>query len=344
MRIALDAHGGDNGLKPNVEAALLAAENLEHEIFLVGKADEIKEEIRRGGSAAVPERLHIVHAPDIIEMAKEPVEECRAKPDSSLMVCADMVKENKADGFVSAGNSGAIMVASLLKIKRINGILRPAIAIPYPTMKGVSALIDGGANMDTKPWHMAQFAIMGSIYLKTLFNVPNPSVGILSIGEEETKGNGLVLETIPLLKTIGINYYGPVEGRDVPEGLTDVVVTDGFTGNIALKLSEGLAKAIFRMLKNEIESKFIYKIGAFLMKKLFTDLRKKLNPDESGGAPLLGVNGVVIVAHGKSSSTAIYNALRIAGKLAKSGLVEQIAAHMQSIKDKMESEQEKSEV
>jgi len=334
MKIALDAHGGDFGLKPNLDGAVLAAARLPHEIILVGRDPEIREELRRRG-AALSEKLRIVHAAQIVEMGKEPVEECRSKPDSSLMAGVELVRDGKADAFISAGNSGAIMVASLLKLKRIPGIIRPAIAIPYPTLKGSSLLLDAGANMDSKPWHLVQFAIMGSIFMRLRFGVENPSVGLLSIGEEETKGNSLVSETIPLLKNVGINFKGPVEGGDLPAGAVDVVVTDGFTGNVALKLSEGLARTIFTILKEQIRSKFTYKIGALLMKQIFTDLKKKMNPDEYGGAPLLGVNGVVLICHGKASPKAIFNAIRAAGDLAGSGMVEKIRKHMEQIKDQI---------
>jgi glycerol-3-phosphate acyltransferase PlsX len=334
MKIALDAHGGDFGLKPNIEGALLAAAQSPHEILLVGRDPEIREELRRL-NAAPSEKLKIIHAQQIVEMDKEPVEECRSKPNSSLMVGTELVRDGKADAFVSAGNSGAVMVASLLKLKRIPGIIRPAIASPFPTLRGSALLLDAGANMDSKPWHLVQFAIMGSIFMRVRFGVENPSVGLLSIGEEETKGNTLVLETIPLMKNVGINFKGPVEGGDLPEGTTDVVVTDGFTGNVALKLSEGLAKVIFRMLKEQIQRKFAYKIGALLMKKIFADLRKKTNADEYGGAPLLGVNGVVLICHGKTSPKAIFNAVKAAGDLAGAGMVDKIKKHMEQVKDQI---------
>lgn len=335
MKIALDIYGGDFGLKPNLEGALLADKCLEHELLLVGRDPEIREELRRL-NASPSSKVHIIHASQTIEMDKEPVEECRNKPNSSLMVCAELVKDGKADAFVSAGNSGATMVASLLKIKRIPGIIRPAIALPYPTLKGVTILLDGGANMDAKPWHIVQFAVMGSIYSKFLLNISNPSIGIMSIGEEETKGNSLVMETIPLLKNSGLNFYGPVEGNDLPEGLVDVVVCDGFVGNIVLKVSEGLAKSILKMLKQEIMKKWTYKIGAMLMKKMFTDIKKKLNPDEFGGAPLLGVNGVVIICHGRNNQRAIFNAIRVAGELSKAKLIQHISRELEKIKNKIE--------
>jgi len=337
MRIALDAHGGDFGLKPNIEGAIMAAAQLPHEILLVGRDPEIREELRRLG-AAPSEKLRIIHARQLVEMGKEPVVECRSKPDSSLMVGAELVKDGKADAFISAGNSGAVMVASLLKLKRIPGIIRPAIAAPFPTLRGTTLLLDAGVNMDCKPWHLVQFAIMGSIFMRLRFNIDNPSVGLLSIGEEETKGNTLILETIPLMKNVGINFKGPVEGGDLPAGATDVVVTDGFIGNVSLKVSEGLAKVIFKMLKEQIQRKFTYKIGALLMRRIFTDLRKKMNPDEYGGAPLLGVNGVVLICHGKTNPKAIFSAVKAAGDLAGYGLVEKIKKHMEQVKDQLAGE------
>lgn len=334
MRIALDAHGGDFGLKPNIEGALLAAKKLPHEIILVGRDPEIREELRRHGAES-PERISIVHAPQVAEMAREPVEECRSKPDCSLMVGASLVAEGKADAFVSAGNSGAIMVASLLTLKRIPGVIRPAIAAPLPTLKGTTLLLDAGANMDCKPWHLAQFAVMGSIYMESLLGLQRPSVGLLSIGEEETKGDALVQETLPLIKNMGVNFYGPVEGRDIPEGLTDVVVADGFNGNVVLKLYEGTAKVIFKMLKDQIMRKFTYKIGAMLMRKLFSDMKAKMSVDVYGGAPLLGVNGVVLVCHGRVTSAAVYNAVRVSADLASSGMVTHIRTRMEQVKDRI---------
>lgn len=342
MRIALDAHGGDFGLKPNLEGALLAVKKLPHEVILVGRDPEIREELRRLG-AENPERIRIVHAPQIVDMAGEPVEECKTKPDSSLMVGAGLVHDGKADAFISAGNSGAIMVASLLKIKRIPGVIRPALAAPLPTLKGTTVLLDAGANMDCKPWHLAQFAVMGSIYMKSLFGIENPSVGLLSIGEEETKGNALVQETLPLIKNMGLNFHGPVEGRDIPEGLTDVVVADGFNGNVALKLYEGSAKVVFKMLKEQIMRKFTYKIGAMLMRKVFTDLKIKMAVDIYGGAPLLGINGVVLICHGRITPNAIFNAVRVGGELASSGMVTRIKTQMEQVKDKITASKEQAQ-
>ncbi|MBP7796075.1 MAG: phosphate acyltransferase PlsX [Elusimicrobiales bacterium] len=325
MKIIVDAHGGDFGLKPNVQASVDAVNKLGVDIILAGREDEIRNEFKRLGLKHIPSKTTIQHCPEIIEMSKEPVEECKNKPNSSIMIGAELVADKKADAFISAGNSGAIMVASLLKIGRIKGISRPALAIPYPTEKGFSLVLDAGANMDSRPYHLLQFAIMGSVYMKNIFGISEPKVGILSIGEEETKGNSLVLETIPLLKSCNqIRFYGPVEGRDIPAHLVDVVVTDGFTGNVVLKLSEGLSRFILHSVKKGISKKIIYKIGAFLMKKIFDDLIKKTNPDELGAVPLLGINGIVLVGHGRTTSKAIFAAIKNAKNVVSQNLIEKI--------------------
>lgn len=343
MRVAIDAHGGDYGLAPNLEGALLAAGDPSCEIILVGKDPEIREGLRRTG-AVMPGNLSIVHASQVVEMEAEPVQECRSKPDSSMVICAELVADGKADAFVSAGNSGAVMVTSLLKMKRLPGVMRPAIAVPFPTVRGTSVLLDGGANMDCKPWHLVQFAIMGSIYARHVFKADEPSVGVLSVGEEETKGNALVSDVIPLLKRSGLNYYGPVEGRDLPMGTVDVVVCDGFVGNICLKVSEGLAKAIFKILRDEINRGWLYKIGALLMKGAFSRLKKKMDPDEFGGAPLLGINGTAVICHGRSNSKAIFNGVRVAKELLRAGANEHIRKSLEAMRDGLEKMKEKEEL
>jgi len=333
MRIALDVNGGDFGLKPNIEGALQAIKKLPHEIILVGREAEIKEELLLAhGIKTLPERLSIVHAQQIIDMGGEAVAECKAKPDSSMMVAADLVKQGKADAFVSAGNSGATMVAALLKMKRIRGVVRPAIAALLPTYSTPSLLLDAGANMDCKPLHLLQFAVMGSIYMENLLKIEKPTVGIFSIGEEESKGNLLVQQTMPVLKKMGLNFIGPIEGRDLPSGQTNVILADGFVGNIALKLYEGTAGIVFTMLKDQIKCKFTYKIGALLMRNIFKELKIKMNADIYGGAPLLGIDGIALVCHGKSNSNAIYNALRVSAELAASGMIEQVRKRMEELK------------
>lgn len=324
MKIALDAPGGDYGMAPNIEGALSAVAAFpDLEVILVGDEAALRKELQARG-AQNNKSLSIHHAPDVVGMEAEPVQECREKPNSSIVVAAGLVGKGQADAVVSAGNSGAAMVASLFKIGRIRGIARPAIAVPLPSLKGFTLLLDGGANTEGKPQHLLQFAMMGSIYYRLVFKMDRPTVGVLSVGEEETKGNDLVKETIPLLKASGLNYIGPVEGRDIPFGTAQVVVCDGYTGNIVLKLSEGMAKAMFQLIKEEIEKSLIYKIGALLSKPAFKAVKVRTDPDTAGGAPLLGIDGVSIISHGKSGGHAMHNALRTAREMVLSRTVDMI--------------------
>ncbi len=336
MRIALDAAGGDYGLKPNVEGALKAAAELGVEVSLVGPADAIRSELASRGVASSDRRFEIVDSPDLIAMEDDPVSACREKPKSSIMLAAEWVARQRADALVSAGHSGATMVAALWHLKRLPGVLRPAIACPLPTAKGYCVLIDGGANSECKPWHLLQFGVMGSFYARYILKIPEPSVGVLSIGEEECKGNELVREAIPLLKHSDVHFYGPVEGRDIPAGTVDVVVCDGFVGNICLKMYEGVASTLFSMLKAEASKSPIYQLGGLLMKGAARNIKKKMSYDETGGAPLLGVGGVTIICHGKSNPRAIFNAIRVAKELVESRTNEQIKASLEALKSNLE--------
>lgn len=335
MKIALDAVGGDHGLTPNIDGAVQAVNAFGVELVLVGPETQIRAELSKRGIAESDKRYQVVDAPDLIDMAEEPAAACRAKPRASVMVCAELVKDGKAAGFVSAGHSGATMVAALWHLKRIPGVLRPAIAVPIPTAKGVTVLLDAGANVDCKPWHLVQFATMGTLLATKLYGIANPSVGVLTIGEEEGKGNELVKEAFPHLKSSGLNFFGAVEGRDVPAGKTDVVVCDGFVGNVLIKAMEGTAKAVVEMLKAEITAKWKYKLPALALRGPFARMKKKMSPDEYGGAPLVGVNGVAIVSHGSSNARAIAHALKAAAKTAESGL---IAALRQAAADDAQKE------
>lgn len=225
------------------------------------------------------------------------------------------------------------MVAALLRMGRIKGVLRPAIATPMPTYEGVSLLLDGGANADCKPLHLLQFAVMGSAYMEQVFDLKDPSVGILSIGEEETKGNHLVKSTVPYMRDIGVNFKGTVEGRDINTGETDVIVCDGFVGNIVLKMAEGLAKTLLNMIKREIKKRPLAMAGAMLSKGAFKAVKDHTNPDNYGGAPLLGVNGVAIISHGKSNELAIFNALKTAKKLVQKDFIGGVAQKIAALKD-----------
>jgi glycerol-3-phosphate acyltransferase PlsX len=323
LKIALDAVGGDHGPAPLIDGAVQAANAFGVELVLAGPAATIRAELSKRGVGEGDPRFEVVDAPDLVGMDEEPAAACRAKPRASVMVAAELVKQGRAAGFVSAGNSGATMVAALWHLKRVPGVLRPAIAVPVPTPKGVTLLLDGGANVDCKPWHLVQFATMGSLLASRLYGIADPAVGILTIGEEEGKGNDLVKETVPHLKTAdGLRFVGSVEGRDVPAGRVDVVVCDGFVGNVLIKTMEGTAAAVVGLLKSELMSSWRYKAAALTLRGPFARLKRKMSYDEYGGAPLVGVNGVAIVCHGSSNARAIAHAIRAAGTTAASGLTE----------------------
>lgn len=322
MKIALDAVGGDFGLTPNIEGAIQAANAFGSETILVGPAAQIRAELSSRGIAENDSRFEVVDAPDAVGMDEEPVAGCRSKPKSSIMVAAELAAQGRAAGFVSAGNSGATMCAALWHLKRVKGVLRPAIAVPIPTPKGVTVMLDAGANVDCKPWHLVQFAIMGTLLSRNVYGVSDPKVGLLTIGEEEGKGNDLVKEAFPLLKSCGVTFFGAVEGRDVPAGKVDVVVCDGFVGNVLIKTMEGTAMAMMGLLKAELMSSWRYKLPSLLLRGPFSRLKKRMSYDEYGGAPLVGVNGAAIVCHGSSNARAIANALRVAKRTAETGLPE----------------------
>lgn len=330
MRIALDALGGDFGAKPNVLGALKAVEDFGFEVILVGDSNVIKQELDAAGKYD-ESKISVIHAPEFIDMAASPARECRSKKNASIVVCANLVKTGKADAMISAGNSGATMVAGLFGLGRIKGVERPAIASPMPTQRGVALIVDAGANADCKAVNLLQFAVMGSIYSNIAYGVPSPLVGLLSIGEEEGKGNLLVKEVTKHIKNLGLNYYGNIEGRDVHTGMIDVVVCDGFVGNIVLKLSEGLAKSMFKMIKAQLKNRPLAALGALIAKPAFKAVKHDTDPDTYGGAPLLGVNGPVIICHGKSSEKAIYNSIRVAGRLVNSDAVKTISTAISAL-------------
>lgn len=326
MRIALDAVGGDFGSAPNIEGAIWAANAFGVELLLAGPRAEIRAALAARGVADADPRFEIVDAPDLVGMDEEPSAGCRSKPKSSIMVAAGACAGGRAAGFVSAGNSGATMVAALWHLKRLPGVLRPAIAAPIPTARGVTVLLDAGANMDCKPWHLVQFAVMGSLLSRHVYGVAEPTVGLLSIGEEEGKGNDLTRESYPLLKSAPVSFRGCVEGRDVPAGKTDVVVCDGFAGNVLIKGMEGTALSVLSRLKGELMSSWRYRLAALVLRGPFARLKRALSYDEYGGAPLIGVGGVAVVSHGSSNARAIANALRVAAKMAEAGVPEALRA------------------
>ncbi len=311
MKIALDAMGGDYAPATTVEGAVEAlVENKDLSVILVGDEAEISAELKKKNFMG--RRISVKHASQTVEMDESPLTALRRKKDSSLRVAVDLVKSNEADAMVSAGNSGVVMATALHVLGKIQGIERPAIAAVMPTLKGRFVLIDAGANVDCKPLHLYQFAIMGEAYARYIFNIENPKIGLLGIGEEDAKGNELTKESGKLLRNSHVNFIGNVEGKDIFAGEADVVVCDGFVGNIALKISEGLAEATSKMLKREISERVSGRIGYLLLKNAFRSFRKKTDYSEYGGAPLLGLSKPCIISHGRSTSKAIKNAIKLA--------------------------------
>jgi glycerol-3-phosphate acyltransferase PlsX len=320
--IALDGMGGDHSPDVVVDGAVLAARELGVRILLVGPVRELEDRLRKAGSG-LP--IEVVNATEVVEMDEHPANAVRQKPDSSMVVGVRLVREGRAQAFVSAGNTGAVMAAGLFELRRIRGVDRPALAAVFPTRKGGTLVIDVGANADCKPEYLAQFGLMGSVYMESVFGVERPRVGLLSNGEEETKGSALVQAAHPRLRALPINFVGNVEGKEIPAGEVDVVVCDGFVGNVVLKLSEGLASTITGLIREEINASLLSKLFAVGVLPAFRRVRRRLDYAEYGGAPLLGLNGVCIVAHGRSNALAIKNAIRVAAQAIQSDVVGTIA-------------------
>jgi glycerol-3-phosphate acyltransferase PlsX len=312
VKIALDAMGGDLAPKAAVEGAIMAARDFNVEVVLVGDSATITRELNDQDAAGLA--LSIEHASEAVEMDESPLESLLAKPESSINIGLDLVKRGKADAFVGAGNSGAMMAAAMAILGNLPGVDRPAIASLVPTTAGLALLIDAGANTDVRPLNLVQFGLMGSVYWKHVHNVAQPRIGILSNGEEATKGTDLTRTAAAALQQMAprVNYVGYVEGRDINRAKADVVVTDGFTGNVALKTMEGFAAFMIGNLRELFASGFLRRIAYLLVRKQLRAIRDRLDPSEYGGAPLLGVNGVAIIAHGSSNARAIRNAIRAA--------------------------------
>lgn len=308
-RVALDAMGGDNAPAEIVKGAVDAVnERQDIQVILTGKEDVIRRELEK---YQYPEdRIRIIHASEVIETAEPPVMAIRRKKDSSLVVAMNLVKNKEADAFVSAGSSGAILVGGQVLVGRIKGVERAPLAPLIPTAKGVSLLIDCGANVDARPSHLVQFAKMGSVYMEHVIGVANPRVGIVNIGAEEEKGNALVKETFPLLKACKeINFVGSVEARDIPAGVVDVVVCEAFVGNVILKLYEGVGSTLIKKVKEGMMSSFRGKLGGLLVKPALKKTLKEFDASEYGGAPLLGLNGLVVKTHGSSTAKEVKNSI-----------------------------------
>ncbi|MCL2699390.1 MAG: phosphate acyltransferase PlsX [Defluviitaleaceae bacterium] len=306
IRIVVDAMGGDNAPGAAVKGALAALADERISVILTGREKDITAAL--GG--ALPERMRIIDAPEIIGADEAPAAAIKSKKQSSIVVGLNLLKNGEADAFVSAGNTGAVLAGATVIVGRIKGILRPALAVLLPNAKGFSFLIDAGANVDAKPEYLPQFAQMGSIYMENVIGINNPRVAIVNIGAEKEKGNALTKEAYPLLENAGVNFTGNIEARDIALGGADVLVCDAFIGNVILKYSEGFATALLGMVKKELLSTTLSKIGAFLSKNAFRNLKKSFDYSEVGGAPFLGLNALVVKAHGSSDAKAISAAIR----------------------------------
>lgn len=322
MKIAVDAMGGDYAPEEVVLGAIDAVKSYSLDVVLVGDTNRIEEVLTKYGAKDNP-KLSIVHASQVIDMGEHPAQAIRKKKDASIVVATSLVKDGTCDAVVAPGSTGAAVTAALLGLGRIKGIERPCIATPIPSKHGITVLLDSGANSNSKPKHLVEGAIMGSHYAKYILGVEKPTVGLLNIGEEASKGNELSQATYPLLEKLKtISFYGNVEGRDIPKGTVDVVVCDGFVGNVILKFGEGMAMFIIRLVKDTIKnSGFIAKLGALAVYPALRTLKKRLDFTEYGGAPLLGVDGSFIICHGSSKAKAIKNAIRVAGELAQQDVV-----------------------
>jgi phosphate acyltransferase len=330
--IALDAMGSDRAPKPEIEGAIQAARHHGAHVVLVGPEDVVRAELMRYPQAAgLP--IEIAHASEVITMEDKAVQAVRAKRDSSLRVGLRLVRDGATSGFVTAGNTGAAMATAKMVLGAIPGVDRPALAAVFPTaIRTVAILLDVGANVDCKPHNLEQFAVMGEIYFRSMFGTRRPRVGLLSIGEEENKGNELTRDAFQLLKRLPLNFVGNVEGRDLYSGEVDVIVTDGFVGNVALKTSEGVANLVRATLKETLKTTITRQVGYLLSRSAFSDFKKRLDHTEYGGAPLLGVKGVCFITHGSSNANAIKNAIRVAAEFAERPINDKIERELAALR------------
>ena len=330
MAIILDAMGSDKYPDPELQGAVDAARDFGEEIVLVGQQELLEPKLKALNPGSLPIRIH--HAPDVLEMGDKVVESAVKKPKNSMAVGMELVKSGQGSAFVTAGSTGAAMFVALRTLRLLPGVQRPALTAIFPTRTGRCVVCDIGANADCRPEFFPQFAVMGSIYAEKVLGRANPRIGLLANGEEAGKGNTLVKSSYPLLAASGINFVGNTEPKELFNGHADVVICDGFTGNIMLKSSEAVAKLITDTLKEELTASFVRKIGALLIKSSFSRVRKLIDPSEVGAAPLLGINGLVFVGHGRSNARAIYSAISVARQSIKVNLLDEMK---QAIKDKL---------
>ncbi len=322
MRIAVDAMGGDHAPQVNIDGAIAAAREFGISSLLVGRAAELSRLLKDVGYRG--DEIEIVDAPDVVNMDEPATAAIRKKRNSSIRIAANCVRDGRAEGLVSAGHTGAAMVSAKMVVGTIEGVDRPALAAILPNLSGHCLLLDVGANPDAKTQHFKEFAVMGSIYAQLLFGKNTPSIGLMSIGEEDSKGTDRTKEAFKTLKETGLNFIGNVEGRDVFNGSVDVIVTDGFTGNVILKVSEALAEMVEKLLREEIKKTLQASVGFLLSRSAFRSFKSRLDYSEYGGAPLLGVKGCVIICHGRSSAKAVKNAIRLAAEFSRQRLAQKI--------------------
>jgi glycerol-3-phosphate acyltransferase PlsX len=329
LRIAIDAMGGDDAPGNIIAGALVAARHLQVGLLLVGDSRAIERELSRHARGGPP-GVDILHAPERIEMNEPAASALRRKPRASIRVAAEAVRDGRAAALFSAGHTGATVMAAHAAFGRLPGVDRPALATIIPTRNRQAVLLDCGATLECRPQHLVQFAMMGAAYARVAFNCVNPRVGLLSVGEEAGKGNELTREAHQLLNTAPLQFVGNVEGRDVYAGLADVIVCDGFTGNITLKISEGLVETVDSLLRDELSSTFGTRVGYLLSRQAYRRFRKRLDYSEYGGAPLVGLNGLCFVGHGRSSAKAVRNAVAMAARAAADDLLEKLARELAS--------------
>ncbi len=334
MIIAIDAMGGDHAPKEIVEGAVEALKYMESDIMIIGDENRINNVLESLKFDTT--RVKVEHTTEVIENEDKPVVAIKRKRDSSMVRGLDLLKKREIDGFVSAGNTGALLAGGLLRTGRIRGIDRPAIASVFPMDNKMGILTDAGANAEVKPRNLVEFAIMGAYYGELVLGIENPKVGLVNVGAEKGKGTALVQETYDLLEQSDLNFIGNIEGRDIPFGVADIVVTDGFTGNIILKLTEGVAKSFSNNLKTVFKKNILSMMAGLMVKKGFDDFKKKMDYTEYGGAPLLGVNGALVKAHGSSNAKATKNAILYTEKYINSGVIEKIQNYVENRSEEIE--------
>jgi glycerol-3-phosphate acyltransferase PlsX len=332
MKIIIDAMGGDNAPQAPIEAGCKAVDELDVDIVFVGKKEIIEQELEN--YICNKERIEIVNADDVVTNHDEPAKAVRSKKNSSIVVAANMLKNGEGDALLSMGNTGALLASGLLIVGRIKGVLRPALATLLPSAKGPKMLIDAGANTNCKAENLVQFAIMGSIYMKNVMGINSPTVGLMSNGEEEGKGDELTKETYPLLKNAPVNFIGNIEGRDVMEGTADVITCDGFVGNVILKTIEGMGSVVGNKVKDMFTKNVLSKLGALFVMKSIKEFKSSMDYREYGGAPLLGTKKPVIKGHGSSDAKAVFSAIRQAKKFVETNIIDEIIKNVSNMEEK----------